>query len=154
MESARRGWMWVCGMGVAMCCLGVFLLSVQTSFRMLGISLIWAIPGAFAVRWGAGGARSWVGVTPENLIVRNALRTHTVPWSEVQGFEVLPASADGRATTQAAVKLVSGRRVLMSCTALGFGWVWSGEKRRRAVSDFVSGLDADCERIQSGVTPT
>jgi len=31
----------------------------------------------------------------------------------------------------------------MSCTALAFGWVWSGEKRWRAVSDLVSDLDAD-----------
>jgi PH (Pleckstrin Homology) domain-containing protein len=140
LESSTRGWRWVCGLGVATCGLSVFLLSVQPSWGMLGISLFWGIPGAFAVRWGAGGSRSWVAVTPESLVVRNALRTHTYPWSEVQGVEVIPASPDGRAITQAAVRLESGRRVPMSCTALAFGWAWTGDKRWRTVSDFIERL--------------
>jgi hypothetical protein len=119
---------------------------------MLGVSVLWAAPGAFAVVWGARGARSWVSLTPESVVIRNALRTHTLPWSQVEGFEVFPASADGYATTQASLRLANGSRVSISCTALVFGWVWNGGKRWRTVSDFVQHLAGEQERILSGAS--
>jgi hypothetical protein len=120
--AAGRAWVCVSALGAAMCFLAVFLMFVQASWAMLGLSLFWGLPGVFGVRWGVGGARSFVAVTSENLIVRNALRTHTYPWSNVERVDVVPRSPDSQATTQAAVRLKDGRLVRMSCTAL-VGWV-------------------------------
>jgi Bacterial PH domain len=149
-KAPRRGWLCVRSLGVAMCGLGILLLVVQPSWGMLAVSLFWGLPGAFAARWGGGGARSWVAVTPEQLVVQNALRRHTYPWSQVQNIEVNPASPDGRAITQAAVRLDNGRQVLISCTALAFGWASRGQKRWQTVNEFIQSLHADHERIRTG----
>jgi hypothetical protein len=103
--------------------------------------LVWGAPGAFAVRWGVGGARSWVIVTAQGLTIKNALRTHVIPWDQIAGIDVLPNDRNGRAITIGAVRVKrGGRSVGMSCTALPFGWVWNGEKRRRTVYEFVQPL--------------
>jgi hypothetical protein len=122
------------------------LMFAQTSWAMLGLAVFWSVPGAFAVRWGVGGARSFVAVTAENLIIRNALRTHTYPWSHVQSIEVVPRSPDPQATTQAAVRLKDGRMVRMCCTAL-VGWVWNGGERWQSGSDFTERLGAERHRL-------
>ena len=152
-KAARRGWLCVCSLGLATCGLGIFLLAAQPSWSMLAVSLFWALPGAFAARWGAGGARSWIAVTPEQLVVENALRTHTYPWSQIHSIQVSPASPDGRAITQAAVTLDSGRRVPISCPALPFGWAWQGQKRWQTVNEFIRSLEAERERIRASAGP-
>jgi hypothetical protein len=150
LESARRGWLLVGVLGTAMVCLAAVLLATQPSWGMVVPSTMWGAPGVFLVFWGAGGARSWVSLTPDNLVVRNALRSHTYPWPQVERFEVIPPFPSGRATIQAAVKLSNGRITAISCSALAFGMVWNGGKRWQTVSDFVQRLTLEHRQIRSG----
>jgi hypothetical protein len=75
--------------GVVVMVIGALgLLDIVLEWRTAGGILVGSIIGIFMVLAYVGLIRPSVTLSPENLVLRNHLRDHVVPWSKVTGVDV------------------------------------------------------------------
>jgi hypothetical protein len=144
MARARRYWgAWV-ALGIGSCALAVFLALTPPGW-LAGV--IWA-PAGIGLTWlGVRGFNSAVILNEDTLIIRNSIRTYTIPRSRIESFVVSPPVPRSASylTTQAVVKVEGRAPIALTATNLQ-GFIWNAKKRWQAVAEFIEPLNAELHR--------